>query len=140
MEFDRMLAELFAEEDRARAMAHRLIDIARSSRAAAAAERDSLIAFLRGPMERHMIYEEERLFPQLDEKHDLTEEVQVAIKQHAAVRAAVERLSSASPDALPEVIVDTAKLLLHHTNFEGDYIYPELTHDQWRALMRESTR
>jgi hypothetical protein len=139
VEFDRMLAELFAEEDRARDMANRLITTAQSSRAAAAAERDSLIAFLRGPMERHMVYEEERIFPQL-EKHDLTEEVQVAVKQHAAVRAAGDELATAAHDEVAVVIVDTAKLLLHHTNFEGDYIYPELTLEQWRALMRESTR
>jgi hypothetical protein len=31
-----------------------------------------------------------------------------------------------------------ARLLLHHTNFEGDYIYPELSHDAWRELMKAS--
>jgi hypothetical protein len=28
--------------------------------------------------------------------------------------------------------------MLHHTNFECDYVYPELTHEQWLALMRET--
>jgi hypothetical protein len=30
--------------------------------------------------------------------------------------------------------------MLHHTNFEGDYIYPELTHDEWRDLMKATVR
>src|SRR4051812_46169294 len=127
MEFDRMLAELFQEEDQARAMATRLLQIAQSSPAEAAAERGSLIAFLRGPMERHMEYEERAIFPAL-ETHGLAEEVQVAAKQHAAVRQAAERLEAAGPnDDVAPTIADAARLLLHHTNFEGDYIYPELT-------------
>jgi hemerythrin superfamily protein len=139
MQYDRMLAELFGEEDRAREMAHKLAEAARSSREAAAAERDSLLAFLRGPIERHFAYEERVIFPEL-EKHDLGEEVQVATKQHAAVRQLADQLGAAGPDAdLRELIFEVARLLLHHTNFEGDYIYPELTHDEWRALMKQTT-
>jgi hypothetical protein len=100
MQYDRMLAELFGEEDRAREMASRLADIARSSREAAAAERDSLLAFLRGPIERHFAYEEQVIFPHLIE-HDLAEEVQVATKQHETVRQLAQKLAtagSAGPD------------------------------------------
>ena len=25
--------------------------------------------------------------------------------------------------------------MLHHTNFEGDFIYPELSIEQWKSLM-----
>lgn len=136
MEYDRMLADLFEEEDRAREMAGKLIQLAQGSRAAAAAERDSLLAFLRGPMERHMTYEEATLFPHL-EGHGLGEEVQVALKQHGAIREAAEALASAGPDAdVAQIIVHVARLMLHHTNFEGDYIYPELTHEEWRDLMK----
>jgi hypothetical protein len=28
--------------------------------------------------------------------------------------------------------------MLHHTNFEGDYIYPELDAEDWRELMEET--
>jgi iron-sulfur cluster repair protein YtfE (RIC family) len=138
MQYDRMLAELFGEEDRAREMAARLADIARSSREAAMAERASLLDFLRGPVERHFKYEERVVFPQL-EKHDLGEEVQVAIKQHDSVRQMAEQLAATKAEDDPrELIFEIARLLLHHTNFEGDYIYPELTHEEWRELMKES--
>lgn len=140
MQYDRMLAELFGEEDRAREMAARLADIARTSRDAAAAERDSLLAFLRGPVERHFRYEEEAIFPHLEE-HDLGPEVQVAIKQHTAVRELAERLAACTPGSggdLGALVFEIARLLLHHTNFEGDYIYPELTHAEWRELMKRS--
>jgi iron-sulfur cluster repair protein YtfE (RIC family) len=138
MDFDRMLAELFAEDDRARAMAARLLEIAASSEEAAAGERASLLEFLRGPMERHMAYEERVLFPALKE-HGLAEEVGVAAKQHEAVRTAARQLELAGLSEVATVIAETARVLLCHTNFEGDYIYPELTHDEWRDLMRMST-
>lgn len=138
MQYDRMLAELFGEEDRAREMASRLAETARSSPAAAAAERDSLIKFLRGPVERHFRYEEEMVFPHLEE-HDLGPEVQVAVKQHDAVRELADRLAATkAEDDVRDLIFEIARLLLHHTNFEGDYIYPELTHDEWRQLMKQS--
>jgi hemerythrin superfamily protein len=138
MEYDRMLAELFGQEDSARAMANRLGQLARSSRAAAAAERDSLLAFLRGPLERHFVYEEEALFPKL-EAHDLGPEVQVAAKQHAAIRQLAQTLEEAKPtDDIGQLVFDISRLLLHHTNFESDYIYPELTHDDWRELLEET--
>lgn len=138
MQYDRMLAELFGEEDRAREMATRLAETARTSPAAAAAERDSLLEFLRGPVERHFRYEEQVVFPSL-EKHDLGPEVQVALKQHDNVRELTAQLAASRPgDDVRELIFEIARLLLHHTNFEGDYIYPELTHEEWRQLMKES--
>ncbi len=135
-----MLAELFQEEDRAREMATRLMQLAQTSRAAAAAEKDSLLAFLRGPMERHMAYEETAIFPHLEE-HELLAEVQVAAKHHASIRKAADQLAGmpADPDVAP-LVFDVARLLLHHTNFEGDYIYPELSHEEWRALMKATVR
>lgn len=138
MEYDRMLAELFGEEDRAREMATRLAELAKSSRESAAAEKDSLIAFIRGPMERHFHYEEHELFPKL-ESRGLAAEVQVAVKQHDALRQLADKLTSAAQgDDLRGMIFDIARLMLHHTNFEGDYIYPELTHADWRELMKET--
>lgn len=138
MEYDRMLAELFGEEDRAREMATRLAELAKSSRESAAAEKDSLIAFIRGPMERHFHYEEHELFPKL-EGRGLAAEVQVAVKQHDALRQLADKLTSAAQgDDLRGMIFDIARLMLHHTNFEGDYIYPELTHADWRELMKET--
>jgi hemerythrin len=138
MEYDRMLAELFGEEDRARDMATRLAELARKSRESAAAERKSLIAFLRGPMERHFTFEETRIFPALDE-HGLGPEVQVAVKQHDALRQLADKLEAARPeDDVAQLIFEVARLMLHHTNFEGDYIYPELTHEDWRRLMKET--
>lgn len=135
-----MLAELFQEEDAAREMAWKLINLAEQSRAAAQAERASLLEFLRGPMERHMAYEEASMFPHLEE-HGLGEEVQVACKQHAAIREATLELEQAPADAdVSHTIVHVARLMLHHTNFEGDYIYPELTHDEWRDLMKATVR
>lgn len=135
-----MLADLFQEEDRARDMAWKLIHVAEQSRAAAAAERESLLSFLKGPMERHMAYEEASVFPHLEE-HGLGEEVQVARKQHAAIRDAARELEAAPGDeGVAQAIVHVARLMLHHTNFEGDYIYPELTHDEWRDLMKATVR
>ncbi len=138
MHYDRMLAELFGEEDRAREMAARLADIARASPEAAAAERDSLLAFLRGPIERHFAFEELAIFPKLVE-HDLGPEVQVATKQHDTLRQLAEKLATcAAGHDLGGLVFDIARQLLHHTNFEGDYIYPELTHEEWRELMKRT--
>src|SRR5262245_21519631 len=142
MEFDRMLSELFQEEDRAREMANRLMQVAQTSREAATAERESLLTFLRGPMEHHMAYEERSIFPALQE-HGLAPEVQVALKQHESVRKAAQKLADLQPsqgDDVARLIFDIARLLLHHTNFERDYIYPELSHESWRDLMKASVR
>jgi DUF438 domain-containing protein len=135
---DRVIADLFEEEDRARLMANRLMEIARSSKAGAAAERDGLVAFLRGPMERHMHYEEVALFPKLEQK-GLSEEVKVAKKHHDSIRVDTEELAAcADPDRIAQLVFDVARFMLHHTNFECDYIYPELTRSEWRALIQET--
>ncbi|MDI1482768.1 hemerythrin domain-containing protein [Polyangium sp. y55x31] len=138
MEYDRMLATLFEEEDRAREMASKLMKVSQESREAASAERQSLVAFLKGPMERHMAYEERAVFPQLD-RRGLGAEVQVALRHHAMIREDAEKLSAARPgDDVSQLIFDVARRMLHHTNFEGDYIYPELTYEAWRDLMKET--
>lgn len=138
MEYDRMLEQLFGEEDRALDMASQLCDLAQKSRESAIGERDSLLAFLRGPLERHFAYEEQILFPKL-EAFGLSEEVQVACKQHTAVRQLAEKIRAAGPeDDLGQMIFDVAQLLRHHTKFEGDYIYPELSREEWRTLMKET--
>ena len=90
-----------------------------------------------GPVERHFAFEEHVLFPKL-ERHDLGPEVQVATKQHDALRQMAKDLATAEPAQIGELVFEIARLLLHHTNFEGDYIYPELTHDEWRELMKET--
>src|SRR5436305_1651469 len=97
MEYDRILAELFTQEDSARAMAEKLGQLARTSRAAAAGERESLLAFLRGPLERHFVYEEQALFPKLDAR-GLGPEVQVATKQHASLRQLADKLAATAPE------------------------------------------
>jgi DUF438 domain-containing protein len=137
MPFDRILAELFRDEDRAREMASRLMQLAQSSAAETVKERHELVEFVRGPMERHMSYEERAVFPQF-RRIGLTPEVQVAEKQHAAIRQVVDRLATAPDEEVPQLVFDTARLLLHHTNFECDYIYPELTHEAWIELMKET--
>lgn len=140
MELDRRVSELFHEEELARDMARKLIAMAQRSADEASAERERLLAFLRGPMERHMRYEEAAIFPHFQAR-GLAEEVQVALKQHAAVRDATEALARAAQGSdVAAIVAHVARLLLHHTNFEGDYIYPELTHDEWRALMQETSR
>lgn len=138
MEYDRLLAALFEEEDRAREMASRLMKIAQTSRDAAIAERASLVAFLHGPMERHMAYEESNVFPPL-ERRGLGAEVGVAMRHHAMIREDAAKLAAAKPgEDVSQLIFDVARRMLHHTNFEGDYIYPELTYEAWRDLMRET--
>jgi iron-sulfur cluster repair protein YtfE (RIC family) len=138
MEYDRMLATLFEEEDRAREMASKLMKVSQESPQAASAERQSLVAFLKGPMERHMAYEERAVFPQLD-RRGLGAEVQVALRHHAMIREDAEKLDAARPgDDVSQLIFDVARRMLHHTNFEGDYIYPELTYEAWRDLMKET--
>ena len=140
LDYDRVLSELFSEEDAARAMARRLMTIANRSRDEAAKERESLIAFLQGAMERHMEYEERSLFPKL-EARGLGPEVQVSTKHHEAIREKRTQLANAGNDPTPEIdqlVFDIARLMLHHTNFEGDYIYPELDRDDWRELMEET--
>ncbi len=58
------------------------------------AERDSLLAFLLGPIERHFAFEDEGcIFPKLVE-HDLGPEVQVATKQHDTVRQLADKLAA----------------------------------------------
>ncbi len=137
MPFERMLAELFQDEDRARDMASRLMQRAQASPKEVVSERTDLIEFLSGPMERHMSYEERFIFPSLV-KRGLGPEVQVAEKQHDSVRQAVLRLREAPDSELAQIIFETARLLLHHTNFECDYIYPELTLSAWIELMKET--
>ena len=136
MDFDKQMAELFRDEDSAREMAHKLMELAKRDPRAAALEKDSLLAFLRGPMERHMAFEERALFPALAQ-HGLGPEVEVATKHHATLRneaAALEHASS--PEEAARAVFLAARLMLHHTNFEGDYIYPELNREQWHALLR----
>jgi len=140
VDYDRVLTELFSEEDAARHMARELMSIANRSREAAAKEKDSLLAFLSGPMERHMEFEERTLFPKL-EARGLGPEVQVSTKHHEAIREKRTQLQNAGTDPTPEIaqlVFDIARLMLHHTNFEGDYIYPELDRDDWRELMEET--
>ena len=133
-----MLASLFSEEDSARDMARRLAQIAQSSKSAAAAERPSLLEFLRGPLDRHFHYEETALFPKLEDR-GLGPEVGVATKQHESLRKMAQELEAAkTEDKIAELVFEVARLLLHHTNFEGDYIYPELTHADWRELLEET--
>ncbi len=138
MEYDRMIAELFGEEDRAKEMAARLAELARQSKESAIAERESLLAFLRGPLERHFAYEERVIFPQFEER-GLGSEVQVATKQHSSIRQIADKLETpGSDDNVGELISEVARLMLHHINFESDYIYPELTHADWRELMQKT--
>lgn len=140
MPYARKLAELFEEEDKAKALAGHLMKAAQTSPEAAAAERESFAAFLKGPMEQHMAYEERAIFPQL-EAHGLAAEVQVATKHHEALREAAAQLNDPGSDVdVARIIFETARLMIHHTNFEGDYIYPELSHDEWIALMKETMR
>lgn len=138
MEYDRMLRTLFEEEDRAREMASRLMQISQTPGALVDAERQSLVAFLKGPMERHMAYEERAVFPPL-ERRGLGAEVGVAQRHHAMIRDDAEKLANAKPgEDISQLVFDVARRMLHHTNFEGDYIYPELTYEAWRDLMKET--
>ena len=135
MDFDKKMAELFADEDRARDMARTMMALAQRDPHAAAREKGALLAFLQGPMERHMSYEERSMFPMLV-GHGLEPEVELALKHHAALRAETANLAAASADEdVAHAIFHAARLMLHHTNFEGDYIYPELSREQWRELM-----
>src|SRR5207244_2666486 len=90
MEFERMMADLFVHEDQARDMARRLMELSKSNPTAAARERDGLLAFLRGPLERHMAHEERAIFPLLRE-HGLSPEVDVAVKHHETIRLETEK-------------------------------------------------
>ncbi len=133
-----MLRTLFEEEDRAREMASRLMQISQTPGALVDAERQSLVAFLKGPMERHMAYEERAVFPPL-ERRGLGAEVGVAQRHHAMIRDDAEKLANAKPgEDISQLVFDVARRMLHHTNFEGDYIYPELTYEAWRDLMKET--
>ncbi|MBL8684037.1 MAG: hemerythrin domain-containing protein [Myxococcales bacterium] len=135
MDFAAKMKELFADEDRARDMARRLMHLAQNDPTAAAREKDSVLAFIRGPIEKHFRYEEEHLFPALEE-HGLGPEIDVAKKHHAALRQEAANLESAKDTkGIAQAIYFAARLMLHHTNFEGDYIYPELSKEQWHALI-----
>jgi hypothetical protein len=135
MNFETMMSALFADEDRAREVARLLMDVAKRDPVAAAKEKDDLLAFLRGPMERHMAYEEREVFPLLVQ-HDLQPEVDVACKHHASLREEADKLEKAtSVEDIARSVFTAARLMLHHTNFEGDYIYPELSREEWHALM-----
>ena len=138
VDFESMLANLFGEEDAARHMARQLMATANRSREAAAKEKDSLLKFLHGAMERHMEYEERCLFTRLTDR-GLAPEVKVATKHHEAIREKRTELEAATEvDAIAQIVFDVARLMLHHTNFEGDYIYPELDAEDWRELMEET--
>jgi hypothetical protein len=138
VDFQSVLADLFQEEDAARSMARELMKVANRSRGAAAKEKPALLAFLAGPMERHMEFEERSLFPKL-EARGLGPEVGVAIKHHEAIRERRQDLETATDENdVAQIVFEVARLMLHHTNFEGDYIYPELDKEDWRELMEET--
>jgi hypothetical protein len=85
-----------------------------------------------------MEYEERSLFPRLEDR-DLANEVQVACKHHQAIREKRAELDAATDErAIAQLVFDLARLMLHHTNFEGDYIYPELDESDWRELLEET--
>lgn len=135
MDFAAMMRELFADEDRAKDMARRLMHLSQNDPPAAAREKESVLAFIRGPIERHFQYEEEHLFPAL-EAHGLGPEVDVAKKHHASLRQEATNLEAAQDvKGIAQAIYFAARLMIHHTNFEGDYIYPELSKEQWHALL-----
>jgi iron-sulfur cluster repair protein YtfE (RIC family) len=139
MDFDRMVGELFREEAEARKMATRLVELGEGEAEGAVAEQPSLIAFLRGAMEKHMHYEEAAIFPRL-ERRGFGEEVTVATKHHGAVRESADALEATSaPAEVAKLVARIGKLLLQHTNFEQDYLYPELTHEEWAELLEETT-
>lgn len=82
-----------------------------------------------------MTYEETQMFPKLV-AHGLEPEVDVAKKHHEGLRAEARTLEAATePEAIARSIFLAARLMLHHTNFEGDFIYPELSIEQWKSLM-----
>ncbi len=138
MDIDKKMGELFADEDRARAMARRLMELAKRDPTAAAKEKDSLLAFIRGPIEKHMQHEERVIFPKLVD-HRLGPEVDVARKQHGALRDEANNLEQATTvEGIANAVFLAARLMLHHTNFECDYIYPELSRSEWTALMKET--
>lgn len=75
------------------------------------------------------------MFPKLID-HGLEPEVDVAKKHHDGIRAEARNLEAATqPEAIARSIFLAARLMLHHTNFEGDFIYPELSIEQWKSLM-----
>ena len=55
------------------------------------------------------------------------------------IRSDTEQLAAASDqDVIAQLVFDVARFMMHHTNFECDYIYPELTRSEWRALIQET--
>ena len=77
----------------------------------------------------------------VEEDRGLAPEVNVAKKHHEAIREKRDELAKAATGPTAEVaqlVFDVARLMLHHTNFEGDYIYPELDKEDWRELLEET--
>ena len=140
MQYDRMLAELFSEEDRAREMAARLADIARTSKEAARAR--SGRACSRSSAARSSGTSRSRSRSCSPSWRSTTSGPEVQVADQAARRGAPARAQAGRRgppgDDIGDLVFEIARLLLHHTNFEGDYIYPELTHDEWRELMKET--
>lgn len=137
MDFQGKVKELFQEEAEARQMATQLVELGQGSLAGAKAERPALLAFLTGPMERHMAYEETAIFPKL-EMRGFDDEVGVALEHHAAIRECARRLEGVPDEGLCALFGRVGRLLLQHTNFEQDYLYPELTHEEWEELLEET--
>ena len=140
MDYESKMSELFEHEDAARKVAHQLIEMSKRDPAAAAREKPGLLAFLRGPMARHIDHEERSIFPLLV-GHGLGPEVDIACRHHADLRRAMIDLDAAvAQDKVVAAVVAIARLMLHHTNFEGDFIYPALTRQQWHELMAETEK
>ena len=138
-DFDRMLAELFQEEDRARDMATRL-QIAQTSRAAASARAPEPHRFSsRADGAPHDLRRARDLPAARDPRPRRRGPGRVEAARCGPTSQPPDSKSAGPDDDVAPAIADTARLLLHHTNFEGDYIYPELNRDAWRELMREST-
>jgi iron-sulfur cluster repair protein YtfE (RIC family) len=137
MDFEGKVTQLFQEEAEARKMATQLVQIGESSAEIAKTERPALLAFLKGPMEKHMHYEEVAIFPKL-EASGFDDEVAVALEHHAAIRDCTGKIEGEPDATLCALFSRIGKLLMQHTNFEQDYLYPELTHVEWEELLEET--
>ncbi len=134
----RDLSRVLSEEDRARRLAERIVELCEKGEEEGqlAREVEGFLAYLTDDLEIHLAHEETDLFPALAAR-DLEAETREALRQHGELRT-LRRALLAVPQhdtkALHDAALALALALIHHTAYEADFLYVDITQDEARTF------
>lgn len=134
----RDLSRVLVEEDRARRWAERIVELCEGGEDEGHLTREveGFLAYLTDDLEIHLEHEESDLFPALAAR-DLEAETQEALRQHGELRTlrrALLAIPTHDTKALHDAALALALALIHHTAYESDFLYVDITRDEARAF------